>query len=112
MNGVVSVRLAPEWGTDPLWVRKAGDPIPANYSADRLGRDFGVPAHLVAAIDAWDDEFQAVYDPDDPADSGFPDEATTAAWHERGERLAEQLAAALQVLTEFHTARGTRVFRP
>lgn len=110
MNGVVSVRLAPEWGTDPLWVRRDGDPIPANYAADRLGREFGVPAGLVAAIDAWDDEFQAVYDPDDPADSGFPDEAATVAWHERGERLAEQLAEVLEVRTEFHTARGDRVF--
>lgn len=110
MSEVVPVRLAPEWGTDPLWVRRDGDPIPANYSAERLGIDFGAPADLVAAIDAWDDEFQAVYDPDDPADSGFPDEATTAAWHEWGERLAERLAATLRVRTEFHTARGDRVF--
>lgn len=110
MNGVISVRLAPEWGTDPLWVREDSDPIPANYSAERLADEFGVPADLVAAIEAWDDEFQAVYDPDDPMDSGFPDEATTAAWHERGERLAERLAAALPVRVEFHTARGDRVF--
>jgi hypothetical protein len=110
MNGVVSVRLAPEWSTDPLWVRKEGDPIPANYSVERLASDFGVPADLVAAIDAWDDEFQAVYNPDDPADSGFPDEATTTAWHERGERLAKRLATVLRVRTEFHTARGDCVF--
>jgi len=110
MNGVVSLRLAPEWGTDPLWVRKDSDPIPANYSAERLANDFGVSADLVAAIDAWDDEFQAVYDPDDPMGSGFPDEATTTAWHERGERLAERLAATLPVRVEFHTARGDRVF--
>ncbi|WP_309111656.1 hypothetical protein [Saccharothrix sp.] len=110
MIGAVSVRLAPEWGTDPLWVRREGDPIPGNCSADRLGREFGVSARLVAAIDAWDDEFQAVYDPDDPADSGFPDEAATLAWHERGERLAERLAKVLQIRTEFHTACGDRVF--
>jgi hypothetical protein len=32
------------------------------------------------------------------------------AWHERGERLAERLAAALQVRTEFPTVGGVRVF--
>ncbi|MBW4720608.1 hypothetical protein [Saccharothrix obliqua] len=69
-----------------------------------------MPADLVAAINAWDDEFQTVYDPDDPMDSGFPDEATTAAWHERGGRLAERLAAVFPVRVEFHTARGDRVF--
>ncbi|MBP2338811.1 hypothetical protein JOF41_004989 [Saccharothrix coeruleofusca] len=79
MSAVISVRLAPEWGTYPLWVRKGDAPIPANYSAERLASDFGVPTDLVAAIDAWDDEFQAVYDPDDPASSGFPDEAATTA---------------------------------
>ncbi|WP_158846712.1 hypothetical protein [Saccharothrix deserti] len=72
--------------------------------------EFGAPADLAAAIDAWDEELQAVYDRDDPAGSGFPDEATTAAWHERGERLAGRLASALRVRTEFHTARGDRVF--
>lgn len=42
--------------------------------------------------------------------SGFRDEATTAAWYEQGERLAEWLAAAFPVRVEFHTARGDRVF--
>lgn len=98
--------MVPEWGTDPRRVRKNGDPIPANYLAERLADDFGVPVDLVAAIDAWDDEFQAVYDPDGSMNSGFSGEATTAAWHERGERLA----AVLRVRVEFHTTRGDRVF--
>lgn len=110
MNDVMSVRLAPEWVTDPLWVRKHGDPVSTNCSAEQLVRDFGVPADLAAAIDAWDREFQAVYESNDPAGSGFPDEVTAAAWHERGERLAERLAAVLRVRIEFHTACGDRVF--
>jgi hypothetical protein len=72
--------------------------------------EYGVPENLAAAIDACDDEFQAVYNRSDPEGSGFPDESTTAAWHERGEQLTERLAAALRVRTEFHTAKGDRVF--
>lgn len=51
-SAVVSVRLAPEWATDPLRALGDGDPVPANYSAGPFGREFGVPAGLVAAMDA------------------------------------------------------------
>jgi hypothetical protein len=37
---------------------------PGNYSAEQLGRDFGVSVDLVADVGAWDDEFQAVVEPD------------------------------------------------
>jgi hypothetical protein len=110
MNGVVKVRLAPEWVTDPLWVYRDGGPIPLNQSAESLAADFGLPANLVSAIDAWDAEFQAAYDPDDPAGSGFPDQATSVRWQVQGERLAERLAEMLGIPVEFHTARGDRVF--
>ncbi|MEU4446484.1 hypothetical protein AB0K14_34545 [Actinosynnema sp. NPDC050801] len=80
--------------------------IADNCSAERLVVEFGAPAGLATAIDACDDEFQAVYNRSDPESSGFPDEATTAAWHERGERLA----AASRVRVEFRAARGDCVF--
>ncbi|MEU7526589.1 hypothetical protein AB0A74_12725 [Saccharothrix sp. NPDC042600] len=110
MAKVILVRLAPEWGTDPLWVVEDGNPVPVSCSTERLASDFGVPSDLAADIDAWDGQFQAVYDPDDPAGSGFPDEVTTAAWHARGWRLAGRLAAAVGMRVEFHTARGDQVF--
>ncbi|MFE9746397.1 hypothetical protein ACFYOT_15950 [Saccharothrix saharensis] len=110
MSRLVLVRVAPEWVCFPFWVRTTDEALADNCSAERLVAEFGAPAELAAAIDEWDDEFQAVYDRDDPASSGFPDEATTVEWHERGERLAERLAAALSVRVEFHTARGDRVF--
>ncbi|WP_158846700.1 hypothetical protein [Saccharothrix deserti] len=110
MSRLISVRVAPEWECFPFWVRTADEVIADNCSAERLVAEFGAPADVAKAIDAWDDEFQAVYNPDDPMGSGFPDEATTAAWHERGERLAGRLASALRVRTEFHTARGELVF--
>lgn len=107
---MISIRVAPEWECFPIWVRTEEKVIADNCSAEELVAEFGAPVDLAAAIDAWDDEFQAVYNSSDPKSSGFPDEATTAAWHERGERLTERLAAALRVRIEFHTARGDRVF--
>lgn len=98
--------MDPEWECFPFWVRTAGGVIADNCSAERLAAEFGAPVELSVAIDAWDGEFQAVYNRSDPKSSGVPDEVTTVAWHERGERLA----AALPVRVEFHTARGDRVF--
>lgn len=110
MSRLISVRVAPEWECFPFWVRTTDEVIVDNCSAERLVAEFGAPADLAKAIDEWDDEYQAVYNRSDPESSGFPDEATTSAWHERGERLAERLAAALPVRVEFHAARGDRVF--
>ncbi|WNV89468.1 hypothetical protein [Umezawaea sp. Da 62-37] len=112
MAELLSVRLAPEWITDCLWVLRAGDVIRENCSPDRLAAGHGVPADLAAAIEAWDDEFQAVFVSDDPMSSGFPDEPTTAAWRARGESLAGRLAAVLGVRVEFHVAGYDRVFTP
>ena len=109
---LVSVRVAPEWITDCLWILRTGDDIPQNTAPSDLVEDYGVPAGLAAGIEVWDDEFQAVFDHDDPMASGFPDEATTTAWRDRGERLAHDLAAALGVRVEFHVAGHDRVITP
>lgn len=84
---------------------------------DRPGRRYRTGQLHLALIVRLAGEFQGyardLHDqavPDDPADSGFPDEATTTAWHERGEWLAKRLAAVLRVRTEFRTARGYSVF--
>ncbi|MFJ6675944.1 hypothetical protein ACIQMJ_33005 [Actinosynnema sp. NPDC091369] len=110
MSRLISIRVAPEWECFLFWVRTADDVIADNCSAERLVAEFGVPVGLAKEIDAWDDDFQAVYNRSDPESSGFPDEATTAAWHQQGEWLVERLAAALRVRTEFHTTRGNHVF--
>src|SRR6185436_9985753 len=107
MGELLSVRMAPEWVTDCLWILRTGDVIRLNYAPERLVADYGVPADLVTAIEEWDAEFQAVFNADDPPSGGFPDERTTLAWQARGERLAERLAAALRVPVEFG-----RVFTP
>lgn len=80
------VRLAPEWGTGPLWVD-------GEY---RELDDFGLPADLVAAIEQWDDEFQAIYDTSDPLSSAFPDENTRRRWLRRGRELARRIAPVVE----------------
>jgi hypothetical protein len=75
------VKLAPEWGTGPLWVD-------GEY---RNLDDFGLSDELVALIEQWDEEFQAIYDPDDPPASSFPDEETTRRWLDRGRELAGRI---------------------
>lgn len=60
--------------------------------------------------DAWGEEFPAVYDQDDSAGFRFPDEATAAAWHERGSRLVGRAASALRLRPSFTLHVGERVF--
>jgi hypothetical protein len=112
MAELLSVRLAPEWVTDCLWVFRTGDVIRENYAPELLVADYGVPADLVAAVEEWDAEFQAVFNADDPMSGGFPDERTALAWRVRGERLAERLAAVLRVPVEFHVTGYDRVVTP
>jgi hypothetical protein len=86
---VTSVRLAPEWGTDPLWVD--GD----NWGVEETAAELALPADLVERIERWDEQYQDLYDPEDPAGSGFPDTAAETRWQERGRQLARELAAAV-----------------
>ncbi|QUQ70818.1 toxin-antitoxin system YwqK family antitoxin [Kutzneria sp. CA-103260] len=76
------VKLGPEWGTGPLWV---------DWEYRELD-DFGLSDGLVALIEQWDDEFQAIYQPDDPPSSEFPDEQAEQRWLDRGRELARQIA--------------------
>ena len=76
------VKLGPEWGTGPLWVD-------GEY---RELNDFGLSDGLVALIEQWDGEFQAIYDPDDPPASRFPDEVAEQRWLDRGRELAREIA--------------------
>ncbi|APU17140.1 MULTISPECIES: hypothetical protein [Actinoalloteichus] len=46
---------------------------------------------LVRDITAWDEEYQDLYDPDDPQGSGFPTSQAKTAWIERGKELAARI---------------------
>ena len=110
---LTAVRVAPEFGTDPLWLTFSDDPVPLNYSPEWLPGHFGVPGELAAALRRWDDEFQSVYVSWNPAASGFlvPDVATR--WCADGLELTRRLAAALDpaVRVDFHTASGDVLVR-
>jgi hypothetical protein len=107
-NRLVAVKVAPEWGTDPLWVSTTEEPFRTNLAPEWLVNEFDVPEDIVREIRQWDSEFQAVYLAWDPAASGFPDEVTTRRWHDRGLQLARRLAEILgpEVHVDYHTAVG------
>lgn len=112
MSKPVIVRISPEWVTDPFWVQMGDDPGVSNYPPELMVTELGCPTDLIEEIDSWDDEYQAVYNSDDPANSGFTDQALAMRWRERGEELASRLAQALGIPVEFTTAGYTRVLVP
>jgi hypothetical protein len=90
---VLRVQLSPEWPNQyPAWITLSDIPDPEDTSVEELRERYGVAAQLCAEIDEWDREFQAIYRPDDPRESAFPDQATMHRWYARGLELAEWLA--------------------
>jgi hypothetical protein len=87
------VRLSPEWNSFPVWIDAPEYDVPTDIPTEELTEHFGVPADIVAEIDAWDREWQSIYRPDDPRESGFADEQTMHGWFERGLRVARRLAS-------------------
>ena len=110
---LTTVRVAPEFGADPLWLTFSDDPVPLNYSPEWLPGNFGVPGELAAALRRWDDELQAVYVPWDPMASGFVVPDVAMQWDAHGLELARRLAAALDpaVRVEFRAASGDVLVR-
>jgi hypothetical protein len=107
---LLGVRLAPEWiEQDPVRVSLPGELLPIGLSPEELGEQYDVPAVIWTEIDEWDRQFQDAYQPDDPAESGFPDEAAMDRWVERGMRVARRLARELgpSVPVEITTSLGT-----
>lgn len=79
--------LAPEWlGLSGLWQidakgkRKAID-----------AEDVGLSEELADRLEAWMDAFDAIYDEDDPAASGFGDPVELLAWEAEGAALAHAI---------------------
>jgi hypothetical protein len=112
---LLGVRLAPEWiEQDPVRVTLAGELLPIDLSPEELGEQYAVPAEIWTEIDEWDREFQDAYQPDDPAESGFPDEVTMDRWVEHGMRAARRLAAELgpSIPVQITTSLGTVQVEP
>lgn len=113
-NRLVAVKVAPEWGTDPLWVSTTEEPSRTNFAPECLAEEFDVPEDIGRELRQWDEKFQAVYLPWDPAASGFSDEETTRRWHDHGLELARRLANILgpEVRVDYHTAVGDVAISP
>lgn len=80
------LRVAPEWECWPLWDHETGGNLdPATI---------GLPPGLAAHIAVWDEQFQAIFNCDDPPASDFPSAAARNAWRAEGDALIEALRAA------------------
>jgi len=80
------LRVAPEWECWPLWDHETGDNLdPATI---------GLPTELATRIAKWDEQFQAIFNRDDPPASDFPSAAARNAWRAEGDALFEALRAA------------------
>jgi hypothetical protein len=84
----VRLRLAPEWGCSPLWDADTGEPV----SVYAVGLSFD----LAERIETWDDTWQTTYNSDDPASSGFKDDAEAEAYRLEGREIVAVLRAVWQ----------------
>ena len=80
------LRVAPEWECWPLWDHETGD----NLDPTSLG----LPTELATRIAVWDDQFQAIFNRDDPQASDFPSAEARTAWRAKGDALIQALRAA------------------
>lgn len=88
---VAKIRLSSEWGARPTWVLDADGDLD-----DVAPAELGLSTELTADIEAWDAEFQAFYNGDDPgSSSGFPTTGAESSWIARGKALSERIAEEL-----------------
>ncbi|MEO7234493.1 MAG: hypothetical protein ABIW80_03875 [Lapillicoccus sp.] len=84
------LRISSEYLCYPTWLSSPGggwtNPAPA---------ELGLPSDLAAELDAWSDDFDAIFPPDDPGSAAFASPADQAAFYARGRGLAERVAALL-----------------
>jgi len=94
------IRVMPDYQCYPTWQPGADD-----YNVDP-GK-LPISKELADDLNAWADDFDATLVLDDPASSGFPDEAAENAFAERGARLARRLATELsgRYRVEYHNIR-------
>lgn len=92
----IHVKLLADWGSAPLWAARPGE-VRLPFSPTELAQEFGlaVPATLVAEIQAWDEEFQQLYRPEDPLNSRFADKDDEDRWLTAGRSIADGLRTVL-----------------
>lgn len=85
-------RLLPEWlGQSGLWIRDEADGV-----FDAIGaEEAGFSEDLADRLEDWMDEFDSIYDEDDPKASAFASLADFDRWRREGEAIAAALRAEL-----------------
>ncbi len=84
------LRVATEYLCYPLWL------IHADGGTDNPAPgDLGLPADLVADLDAWAAEYDAIFPPDDPGSAAFPSPQAEVDFYARGRELARRTARAV-----------------
>ncbi len=83
----------PEWlGQSGLWIRDANDGV-----FDAIGaEEAGFSEALADRLEDWMDEFDSIYDEDNPSASAFASAGDFTRWRAEGEAIAAALRAALQ----------------
>jgi hypothetical protein len=83
--------IAPAWlGQSGLWLIDAkGRRKPVD------AEDVGLSDALADRLEAWMDQFDAIYDEDDETRSRFPDAVQQLAWEAEGAAIAAAVAADL-----------------
>lgn len=80
------IRVSAEWRCWPTWT------IDADGFLDNPDPHDLVDGAFADDLVAWADEFDAIYDPEDPGSAAFPSEAAEREFVERGRALAQRLA--------------------
>ncbi|AOS61346.1 hypothetical protein TL08_02540 [Actinoalloteichus hymeniacidonis] len=95
MSRSIVVYLLAGWREDPFFYYPEQGERWYNHSIEEAGEDLQLPAGLVADLTAWDDEYQATYDPSGNRglESGFSSPEVEEAWRERGKVLAARIKA-------------------
>jgi hypothetical protein len=89
-QSVTQVRINAEYLCYPTWVTR-----PEDGEVNPDPRHLGISEDLAAALDAWSEEFDAIFPADDPGSAAFPSAGAEAAFHDRGRGLAARVAAEL-----------------
>jgi hypothetical protein len=86
----VVIRLESDWGLPPFYVDAGGGSF-EGCSAGRLATMFGLPDHVMRALEKWDQLYQAVLDWDDPRGSDWASPADEQRYLECGRAAARLL---------------------
>lgn len=86
------LRLLPEWlGQSGLWMFVPAEGIFEAVSA----AEAGLSPEIAARLDAWMDEFDAIFDDRDPSASRFATSGDFVRWRGEGDALAAAIRATL-----------------